>query len=183
MEFLREIFGDEPLTYDQLAEKLKGNDKIKVANLATGDYVSKHRLDEAEKLLKEEKSKYTDYDPEWKQKLEIAEGTADEKLNAYKKEQLMEQAFSAAKVKDNLSITPHLKLDDVKIGEDGKLLGLDEQLQTLKQDETKNFLFAEDTTKPESKLNFGGSTGGATVTVDGGGLASAVADYYNEKDN
>lgn len=45
MDFLKSIFGDQALTYDQLAEKLKDNKDIKLANLATGQYVDKGKLD------------------------------------------------------------------------------------------------------------------------------------------
>ena len=40
MEFLKEVFGSEALTYDQLAEKLKGSTTIKLGNLAGGAYPS-----------------------------------------------------------------------------------------------------------------------------------------------
>ncbi|MGE5494607.1 MAG: phage scaffolding protein [Burkholderiales bacterium] len=46
MEFLKDVLGEE--LYNQVAEKLKGNDKIKLANLAEGQYVDKKKFDEAE---------------------------------------------------------------------------------------------------------------------------------------
>ena len=39
MEFLKKILGEE--LYAQVAAKLEGNDSVKLANLATGEYVSK----------------------------------------------------------------------------------------------------------------------------------------------
>lgn len=44
MEFLKEFLGDE--LYAQVEAKLKGNDKIKIANLASGEYVSKSKYDD-----------------------------------------------------------------------------------------------------------------------------------------
>ena len=44
MEFLKEILGEE--LYSQVEAKLKGNDKVKLANLASGEYVSKSKFDD-----------------------------------------------------------------------------------------------------------------------------------------
>lgn len=44
MEFLKEILGEE--LYSQVEAKLKGNDKVKLANLASGEYVSKGKYDD-----------------------------------------------------------------------------------------------------------------------------------------
>lgn len=48
MEFLKDIFGSEALTYDRLAEKLKGSKDIKLGNLAGGQYVQREKLTAAE---------------------------------------------------------------------------------------------------------------------------------------
>ena len=44
MEFLKEFLGDD--LYTQVEAKLKGNDKVKLANLASGEYVSKSKYDD-----------------------------------------------------------------------------------------------------------------------------------------
>ena len=44
MEFLKSIFEGAALTYDQLAEKLKGSADVKLANLASGQYVDKGKF-------------------------------------------------------------------------------------------------------------------------------------------
>ena len=49
MEWLKEFLGDE--LYSQVEAKLKGNDKVKLANLASGEYVSKSKFDDKEKEL------------------------------------------------------------------------------------------------------------------------------------
>ena len=43
MEFLKELFGTEALTYGQLAEKVTAK-KMKLADLSTGAYVGKEKL-------------------------------------------------------------------------------------------------------------------------------------------
>lgn len=49
MEFLKEILGEE--LYSQVEAKLKGNDKVKLVNLASGEYVSKSKFDDKVKEL------------------------------------------------------------------------------------------------------------------------------------
>lgn len=45
MEFLKSLFGDDSLTYDQLASKITEN-KLKVVNIADGSYVSRAKFDD-----------------------------------------------------------------------------------------------------------------------------------------
>lgn len=50
MEFLKQHIPAE--LYQQLEQALKGNDKVKLGNLADGSYVSKHKFDdEAQKVM------------------------------------------------------------------------------------------------------------------------------------
>lgn len=109
IEFLKEIFGSEALTYEQLSEKLEGNENIKLANLASGDYVSKDTLNQVEQA-------------------------ANEKVSAFKLEQAIENAFKDAKVRDAVSVKAHLSMDNVKLNDKGELEGLNDQLEKLKTD-------------------------------------------------
>ena len=53
MEFLKAIFGDKPMTYDQLVQAIEAyngneankNSQIKIGNLGSGEYVSKGKFD------------------------------------------------------------------------------------------------------------------------------------------
>lgn len=45
MEFLKDVFGDNSLTYDDFAKAVEGKN-IKLANLASGDYVSKQKYND-----------------------------------------------------------------------------------------------------------------------------------------
>ena len=76
MEFLKEIFGDGALTYDQLAAKV-AEKKMKLADLSTGGYVGKEKFEALnteksglETRLNEANKKLEGYDPEWKTKAE-----------------------------------------------------------------------------------------------------------------
>ncbi len=136
MEFLKEIFGSDALTYEQLSEKLKNNSNIKIANLASGDYVSKYRFEETEKLLAAERAKLEGYDSEWKTKVANAEKLADEKLNAFKLEQAVDKALKNAKARDGQAVKALLTMDNVKLNDKGELEGLSEQLETLQKDKS-----------------------------------------------
>lgn len=109
MEFLKEIFGTEALTYEQLSERLAGNEEIKLANIAGGEYVSRDMLNDVEQA-------------------------ANEKVSAFKLEQAIENAFKDAKVRDAVAVKAHLSMDNVKLNEQGELEGLSDQLEKLKTD-------------------------------------------------
>ena len=135
LDFLKDTFGDEALTFDQLNERLSENESIKVVN---GSYVPKE-----------------DYD-------------------AYKRDVEISREFAAAQVSDEVSVRANLDLDKVQFGEDGKLTGLTDQLNALK--ESKPYLF----TQPQQQLELGGSTQGTGGDAPVKGIAGAVAEYYDK---
>ena len=46
MDYLKPIFGEGALTFDEFVKKLGENKEIKLANLADGKYVDKQKLDD-----------------------------------------------------------------------------------------------------------------------------------------
>ncbi|SCX29611.1 Phage minor structural protein GP20 [Ruminococcaceae bacterium P7] len=177
MEFLKEIFGGEPLTYEQLQEKLKEHPEIEVVNAAGGAYVPKSELDavntqltEANTKAREDAEKYKDFEAQ----LQAAKDEGANALNAYKRDVAISQAISAANSADEVSVKANLNLEAVTFGEDGKLIGLEEQLTDLKT--AKPFLFKE----PEKLLDLGSSTSGVKGAGEVKGLEAAVADFYSE---
>ncbi len=52
MEFLKEVLDDEEL-YQQVAKKIKKRNDIKLANLATGEYVGKGKYQALENKVRE----------------------------------------------------------------------------------------------------------------------------------
>ena len=174
-EFLQETFGGEALTFEQFNEKL-GNEGIKLVNAADGSYVPKAdydavngQLSEAQASAKTNAEKYADFDAQ----LQAAKDEGTAALNAYKLEVEISKAFSAAGIADEVSVKANLNMDNIKLGDDGKLEGLEEQLKALK--ESKPFLFTE----PQKKLNLGGSTQGVRVTK-AKGLGAALAEHYSK---
>lgn len=180
IEFLKEIFGDEALTFEQLSERLGENEAIKVVNAADGSYVPKEdydavsaQLTEANAQLTEAEAnaeKYADFD----QQLQAAKDEGAAQLKSYKRNVKISQAFNEAQVSDEVSVRANLDLDKVQLGEDDALTGLDDQLTALK--ESKPYLF----TQPQQQLELGGSTPGAHGEAPVKGIEAAVADYYNK---
>lgn len=175
MDFLKDIFGSEALTYEQLHGKLQDKG-IKIGNLSNGDYVSKFRYEEAERLRKEAEKKIPeDYDPQWKSK---AEAIAEEKLTSYKNAQAIDKAIADAKVKDAVSVKANLDMDKISVDDKGEVKGLSEQLEALKTD--KAFLFEADTKKSDPILNLGGSTNGTAPEGKTSSIKSAIEEYYSK---
>lgn len=156
MEFLKDVYGEEALTYDQFCEKVKSAEGVTIGNIASGKYVAKK-----------------DYD-ELSQQLNLEKTNSVKKLNDYKFGVELSRAFATAGVADEVSAKANLDMDKIKLGEDGKITGLDEQLTGLK--ETKPYLFK--TEKPP-KLNLGGSTPGADQPKFNG-LKGAIEEYYKD---
>ncbi len=51
MEFLKELFGENSLTFSQFSEALKAHPEIKLVDLASGEYVAKGKYDAKETEL------------------------------------------------------------------------------------------------------------------------------------
>ena len=171
-EFLQETFGEEALTFEQFNEKLTGSENIKLANIADGSYVAKQDYDDINRQLADAKAneeKYADFEAQ----LQAARDEGTNALNAYKLDVKISKALASANVVDEVSVKANLKLDDVKIGEDGKLTNLNEQLEELKK--TKPFLFKQE----EKKLNLGGPTQGLKIKKSSG-LGAAITEHYNK---
>jgi hypothetical protein len=79
---------------------------------------------------------------EWKDKADQSQKDADKKIADMKFDQALTGALKELKVKDPADILPHLNRDLLKLGDDGKFIGLTEQITPLK--EAKAYLFAED---------------------------------------
>ncbi len=176
-EFLQDTFGGEALTFEQFNEKLGSNAGIKLANVADGSYVPKADFDAVNVQLADERAtaktnaeKYANFDSQ----LKAAKDDGAAALNAYKLDVEISRAFASANVADEVSVKANLNMKNVKLGEDGKLTGLEDQLKSLK--ESKPYLFKAE----QKKLNLGGSAAGIGAVKDEGGLKGAVANFYSK---
>ena len=155
MDFLKEHLNDD--LYQQLKEALEGKeDKVKLANLRSGDYVSKQKFLDAEKQANTLQTSLQERDDQLK-KLSENSGNADELKQAIadlkqanddaakkyaddlataKLNSAVALAISNARPVDETAAKAIQALIDpeiIKISEDGDVVGVDDQLAKLKE--------------------------------------------------
>mgnify|MGYP004520307107 CR=1 FL=1 len=186
MEFLKNVLGED--LYKQVADKLNGNKDIKLANLASGEYVSKQKYDDD---LKERDTKIADLSKtvqnfdgvdvkklqddvkEWKTKY-------DSDIKAERRNSAIKLAVAKAGARSEKALMGMLDMDSIKLGDDGKITGLDEQIAQIKKDDA--FLFKPDDdpgSGTKKDVNLGGEHKG-TQKQEITTLADAVEDFYNK---
>ena len=195
MEFLKNVFGDRALTYAEFEAALKESKDIKLANLASGQYVDKSKLDgkigelnaanQTIKDLQETVKKFDGVDLE-KLKKDVSdwEQKYNNDIGKLKLDYALETALMASKAKNTKAVKALLDLESVKLDGD-KLLGLDAQLENLKQE--ADYLFdiekpSEDGAKEEGsnntsssvRLSSAGSHGKSTPDFDN----MSAQEYY-----
>lgn len=190
MEFLKKILGEE--LYAQVAAKLEGNDSVKLANLATGEYVSKSKYDDElavkEKRIQELADTIKNFEgvdvkqlqadvENWKTKY-------SHDLESARLESAIKLAIAKSGTRSEKALMGMLDKDAIKIDKDGKITGLDEQIEAIKKSD--GFLF--EPVKPAEP------EGGSQVLLDGShkgkpgnkqeapsDLAGAIEEYYKNK--
>lgn len=150
MEFLKEHLGDE--LYNQIVEKLKGNDKVKLANLAGGEYVGKDKFTALETVKNELTGQLKDRDTQLEtlkkssgdvEALKTEIGTLQETNKTTKEtyETKLKDMQLTAAIQAKLTDTKYpdllaTKFDKGKLtlSDDGStVLGIEEQLKTIKE--------------------------------------------------
>lgn len=91
---------------------------------------------------------------DYKAKAEQAEADAKKQVEALKFGHALDQALTGVKAKDPVAVRAHLKLDDLKLSSEGAIIGLEDQLTTIKA--SHEFLFESDT--PPLRIVAGGNT-------------------------
>lgn len=171
MDKLKELFGTEALTWEQLQEKLEGNKDIKLANLAAGGYVDKRKFEDkvgtltnelntANGTITELRETVAKFDGVDVEALKRRASELEEKYNtdvaSLKLDNAINTALLKAKAKDTKLVKAVLDTSIIKLDGD-KLTGLSEQLDAAK--ESHGYLFEEENTNP----------GNSTPTVSTGG--------------
>lgn len=161
MEKLKALFGSDALTFEQLEEKLKDNKEIKLANLASGNYVDKKKfddkvseLDTANQTITGLQDTVKKFDGVDVKKLQDDVKDWETKYNtdieAAKVDSLLTNALHEAKAKNPQMLKKMLDMSVIKRDGD-KLIGVTEQLEALKKSD--GYAFDVEETK------------GATVTT------------------
>ena len=173
MEKLKALFGTEALTFEQLEEKLKDNKDVKLANLASGNYIDKKKYeDEVAKStalqgtvdgLKETVSKFDGVDVEkLKQDAKDWETKYNTDLAAAKLNSAVDLELVARKAKNPKLAKAALDMSIIKLDGDN-LIGLSEQLDKLK--ESDGYLFdTEEENKGGASMSTGGNHTGSKDT-------------------
>lgn len=204
MEFLKALFGDKALTYEEMVNAINahnGNEankdkQIKVGNLGGGDYVSKAKHDALQALFD---GKSTELETANGLIAELKKGTKGNeelqgKVTAYETQvsQLQEQlkqiqleseikvALLAAKATDVDYMTFKLKeKGKLELGEDGKIKGIDDLISGLKTQFPAQFESAKATQVIEANR----LPDGDTRKTEPQSLAEALKMQYDTKTN
>lgn len=153
MDFLKELFGDSALTYEQFAEAAEAK-KLKIADLSGGKYIDKQKYDDDIAAKDEQintlngKIKTHGSDIE-----ELQNQIAKQAYEFAVKEFAGGQKFTSGAAKRefiNTMIGKGLKM------ESDKILGADDFLEAYKTDNADSFITEKETKEP--KPNFAAST-------------------------
>lgn len=151
MEFLKNLFNDRQLSYDELLKAVEAHNKadkdnqIKIANLAGGEYISKEKYDAKEKELTKANDQITvlnnavnSFDGEKKdldKKIKDLQKQYDTDTKALKndfaKQTVVNRFFSEHKSKHEGLLRKEFDLDKLSVDDNGNVLGLEEQGKTI----------------------------------------------------
>ena len=151
MDFLKNLFGDKQLSYDELVKAVEVHNKadkdnqIKIANLAGGEYISREKYDAKEKELVKANEQLTTlndtvkgFDGEKKdldKKIKDLQKQYDTDIKTLKhdfaKQTAINKFFSDHKSKHEGLLRKEFDLDKLSIDDNGNVLGLEDQSKTI----------------------------------------------------
>lgn len=151
MEFLKELFGTEALTFDQFAAKVNEH-KMKLADISGGAYVGKDKFDTLtierntlQARLDEANGKLEGYDPEWKTKAQTAKENADAEIAKVKRGYLVRDSTAGLKFSSEAArkaFIMELEQKNLPV-QDEKLLGLDDFVKQYRENDPGAFASEE----------------------------------------
>lgn len=187
MEFLKEILGEE--LYAQVAAKLEGNDSVKLANLATGEYVSKSKyVDELavkDKRIQELADKIKNFEgidvKQLQDDVENWRTKYNQDLESARLDSAIQLAIAKSGTLSEKALMGLLDKDKIKFDEDGKLTGLDEQIEAIKEEDSFLFKAAEPNKPKEGEdVVLDGDHGGSPKPEAPTTLAAAISEHYKK---
>lgn len=183
---------------DLIAMGLTEEQAKKVMDSIDGNFVTKARFNEVNEENKTLKKSVSDRDKQLEdlkkssgdnaalqqQISDLQKANADQQkaheteLNQLKLDNAVEVALSSAKAKNSKAVKAMLDMAKVKIGEDGKLSGFDEQIEALKKSD--GWMFDAD---QQTQQQFTGFQPGASSTVPNSTAAGYEARLADARKN
>lgn len=144
MEFLKALFEKGALTWEQFQQAAK-DAKLEIVNAAGGAYVPKADLDTKVselatanttiKGLRDAAKAWDGKDPKkLEDDLKALQTKYDTDTANIRRDAAIDLALTKAKARDPQLTRAALSMDDIKLGADGKITGLDAQVEALKKD-------------------------------------------------
>ena len=150
------------ITEEQL-DKIMGLHGADVTNLKESLATAQNDLTTARSELTAANEKLKGYDPDWQTKMTDAQN----QVGAVRRDAAIQAALMTAGARNTKAALAMLDLDKVKLGEDGKLDGLEDQLTELTKSDSWLFSSGASDTGM-STMSTGGEHGqGGTATGDG----------------
>lgn len=170
----------------------------KVMDSIDGNFVTKARFNEVNEENKTLKKSVSDRDKQLEdlkkssgdnaalqqQISDLQKANADQQkaheaeLNQLKLDNAVEVAISGAKAKNSKAVKAMLDMSKIKVGEDGKLYGFDEQIEALKKSDVYMF-----DVEQQTQQQFTGFQPGASTTVPNSTAAGYEARLANARKN
>lgn len=145
LEFLKAIFGDKSLTFDELSAALANSKDVKLANLAEGKHVDKEKytaLETKNKTLAEQLARLGDVKPEEMQaeiaRLKSENEQAEQRYQQALLDHAVETKLLGEGAVDVRAVRALLDMSKIRLDGDN-LIGADEQISALKKDKAWAF--------------------------------------------
>ncbi|MEA5060670.1 MAG: phage scaffolding protein [Candidatus Pelethousia sp.] len=167
MEFLKALFGDKPLTYDEFVAAVGAAKDIKLVNLSSGQYVDKGKLDDKEnelktandtiKALQDTVKKFDGVDVDALKNAATATETKYKgQLDQLRRDSAIQLALVQAKARNPKAARALLDDSKIALNADGTLSGLD--VEALKKSDP--YLFEIEKKQDEGSGHEGGGDPG-----------------------
>lgn len=154
MDFLKNLFNGQALTFEQFTEALGAASNIKLVNLADGGYVAKDKFDAKEnelttanntiKTLQDTVKKFDGVDVEkLKNDAKNWETKYNDDIAKLRLDFAVESALTASGSKNNVAVKALLGefLKEAKLDDKGAVVGLGDEIKKLTEGESTSFMF------------------------------------------
>lgn len=141
MEFLKKLFSEDSLNYEEFARACKDSG-IKLADLSTGDYVSKKKYDSLTNELQEKNDEINNLEKKSKSDIKETKAELEAQMTEIKKQNALNLAIVKARPKNEKALKGALGIDLNELEFDDNFeKTINEAIEGLK--ESDGYLFSE----------------------------------------